>query len=109
MIGAWFLLVVTTGSLPIAILALFALAGAIVYSTRIAYTLYRGYQTATNSQAGYLAVGLLLITTVPIALRFVMATLGTLSTAVILIVTAACEIVGLGAILVSIYDPGGDR
>lgn len=109
MIGSWPPLAITPGSLPIAILALFALTGAVVYSTRIAYTLYRGYQTARNSRAGYLAIGLLLITTVPIVLRFVMATLGTLSTGVILIVAGIIEIAGMGAILVGIYDLGGDR
>lgn len=108
MIGISSPLATTASSLPIAILAVFALAGAVVYSTRIAYTLYRGYRTATSSRAGYIALGLLLITTVPILLRFVMATVGTVSTAVIGIVAAIIEIAGLGAILIGIYDPGGE-
>ena len=109
MIGISFPLATTASSLPIAILAVFTLAGAVVYSTRIAYTLYRGYRTATTSRAGYVAVGLLLITTVPIVLRFVMATVGTVPTAVILVVVAISEIAGLAAILVGIYEPGGGR
>lgn len=109
MIGQWFPLSIAAGSVPIAILALFALAGAVIYSIRIAYTLLRGYQTALNSRAGYVAIGLLLITTVPIILRFVMATLGTIPSSGIVIVVALSELAGLGAILVGIYDPGGGR
>jgi len=102
-------LVTSASSLPIAILAVFALAGAVVYSTRIAYTLYHGYRTATTSRAGYIAVGLLLITTVPIVLRFAMATVGSVPTAVIVVVAAVSEIAGLVAIIYGIYDPGGGR
>jgi hypothetical protein len=100
-------LATTTNSLPIAILALFALGAAVLYSIRIAYTLFDGYRTATTSRAGYVAVGLLLLTTVPIVLRFVMATWGAFSVDAINVVTAGSQLLGLGAITVGIYTGGG--
>ena len=99
----------TPDSLPVAILALFVLGAAVLYSIRIAYTLVRKYRSAGSSEAGYVAVGLLFLTTVPILLHFVLASIGGIPGDVIDIVTALSELVGLTAILVAIYEPGGKR
>ena len=96
-------------SLPIAILALFALGAAVLYSVRIAYTLVARYRTAHSSEAGTVAFGLLFLTTVPIVLRFILASIGGISVDTINIVTALSELAGLLAILVTIYEPGGQQ
>lgn len=98
-----------TTALPIAILAVLALGVAVLYSLRIAYTLLEGYRTASSAAAGYVAVGLLLLTTVPIVVRFVVATWGLLSPTLINALAAASELLGLLAIVVGIYRPGGER
>lgn len=105
-------LILTTaspGSLPIAILALFALGAAVLYSIRIAYTLIARYRSAGSSEAGYVAFGLLFLTTVPILLHFILASIGGIPGDLIDIVTALSELVGLTAILVTIYEPGGKQ
>jgi cobalamin synthase len=100
---------VSPDSLPIAILALFLLGAAVLYSIRIAYTLIVRYRTANSSEVGYVAVGLLFLTAVPIILHFILASIGSVSGDVIDIVTALSELVGLLAILVTIYEPGGKQ
>ena len=105
-------LILTTASpdsLPIAILALFALGAAVLYSIRIAYTLIARYRSAGSSDAGYVALGLLFLTTVPIILHFILASIGGIPGDTIDIVTALSELIGLTAILVTIYEPGGNQ
>ncbi|MGM0372645.1 MAG: hypothetical protein ACQEQJ_09125 [Halobacteriota archaeon] len=109
MIAASSLATASATSVPIAILALFVLGGAVLYSIRIAYTLLTRYRAAESSETGYVAFGLLFLTTVPIVLRFVLASVGGIPGDVIDIVTALSELAGLTAILVAIYEPGGNR
>ncbi len=97
-------------SVPIGVVALLALGAAVVYSLRVAYTVVEGYRTAESSSVVYIAAGLLLLTTVPILLRFVLATVVSLPAYAISGLTGLSELLGLGAILYVIYFPrGGDR
>lgn len=109
MISAPIFATASPDSLPIAILALFVLGAAVLYSIRIAYTLVEKYRSAGSREAGYVAIGLLFLTTVPILLHFILASIGGITGDIIDIVTALSELVGLTTILVSIYEPGGKQ
>lgn len=79
----------------------------IVLSLAIAVVLVRGY-LAGPGQRGvlWLAVGLLLLTTVPELLRIGLPTATGIGTIGRSIVVSSCELIGLGVILGSIYRSG---
>lgn len=98
----------TGGSLPVGVIAVLALGAAGLYSIWIALTLVRSYLSATSVRSGGLALGLLLLTTVPITTRFGIGTLGDLSAGVISLIALSFELTGIGIIILSLYAPRGD-
>ncbi|MFC6723263.1 hypothetical protein ACFQE1_02410 [Halobium palmae] len=77
---------------------------AVALSLVIAVALVRGYLRGPGrTRMLYLATGLLLITTVPELLRLGLPTLTTVGTVGRSVLTSACELTGLGAILWAVY------
>jgi len=97
-----------SSSVPVGVLAILVLGAVVLYSLWIAVTLLNGYRSASSYRSGGLAVGLLLLTTVPISLRFGVATLGMLSTPAISALALSVEVVGILMIIFSLYAPGGE-
>jgi len=92
----------TEPEIAIAVLALSVVS--LLLSVVIAAVLLRGYRRGPgHTKMLWLAVGLLLLTTVPEILRVGLPTLTTLGTATRSIVVSGCEMLGLGAILWTIY------
>lgn len=89
---------------PIAIAVLSLLVLSVVLSLAIAGLLIRGYRRGPR-QTGilWLAVGLLLLTTVPELLRFGLPTLTSVGTAGQSIIVSGFELTGLGTILWTVY------
>lgn len=98
------LLQTTTGGDPLVVLAaLAALFVATVLSLYLALRLYRGYQDGGQPGMAALGVGLVLLTTVPMTLRVVLATVpGVDGTTRVLAVTAS-QLAGLLLILGVVY------
>jgi hypothetical protein len=92
---------------PIAIAVLSLLVLSVALSLAIAGLLIRGYLRGPR-QTGilWLAVGLVLLTTVPELLRFGLPTFTSVGTAPQSIIVSVCEMLGLGTILWTIY---GDK
>ncbi len=95
-------------SLPVGILAALGLALAVIYSLWIAATLLRGYRTAVTRRSGWVAFGLLLLTTVPISVRFLAGTFGGFTPSDVSTVSLTSELIGLVTILLALYAPTGD-
>ena len=94
---------------PIGILAVLGLGVAFLYSIKIALSLLRSYWAASSPRSGGIAIGLLLLTTVPIAIRFGLGTVSGVSATHISLFALSVEIIGIGVILTSLYVPGGER
>lgn len=95
-------------SVPVGILAVLGLGLAVLYSLWIAATLVRGYRTAATHRSGWVALGLLLVTTVPISVRFLAGTYGGLTPADVSTVALTSELIGLATILLALYAPRGE-
>ena len=97
-----------TGTEPAIAIAVLALSVAsLLLSVAIAGFLLRGYRRGPgHRQMLWLAIGLVLLTTVPEVLRIGLPTFSTVGIAIRSIVISGCEVVGLGTILWTIY---GDR
>jgi hypothetical protein len=97
----------TEPSIALAVVVLTLLS--ITLSVAIAVVLVRGYRRGPG-HAGMLrlAVGLLLLTTVPELLRIGLPTVTGVGTVGRSILVSGCELLGLGAILWAIYG-GGSR
>lgn len=79
----------------------------IVLSVLIAALLIRGYRRGPRHTGTLtLAVGLVLLTTVPEILRIGLPTFTAVDTVGRSIVTSGCELVGLGAVLWAVYGRG---
>ena len=89
---------------PIAIAVLSLLVLSVALSLAIAGLLIRGYRRGPR-QTGilWLAVGLVLLTTVPELLRFGLPTFTAVGTVPQSIIVSVCEMLGLGTILWTIY------
>lgn len=86
----------------LAVVALSALS--IALSAAIAVTLVRGYRRGPGRSGMLsLAVGLLLLTTVPELLRVGLPTLTGVGTVGRSVLVSGCELLGLGAILWAVY------
>ena len=96
-------------ALPIGIIAFLLMGIAILYSIKIALSLLQSYWTATSARSGGIAIGLLLLTTVPITIRFGVGTVSMLTSSQISIIALSFEVVGLGVILTSLYIPRGEN
>ncbi|WP_160135002.1 hypothetical protein [Halococcus salsus] len=96
----------TGGETMVVLAALVGLAVALVLAVAVVYTLFTGYRRVGDPGMFGLAVGLTLLTAVPIVLRVVVPTLGIASPPVRSLVVSGCEIAGLVVVLVVIYDAG---
>jgi hypothetical protein len=96
--------ITTVGAGTLAVLSLFAgvfvsIALALLLSVRA----YRGFRRTRSQRLLALSGGLLLIVAVPKVTNLALATATTVSTPTIGVLTAACRVVGLAIILVTIY------
>jgi len=94
-----------TGADPSIALAVVALSViSLVLSVAIAALLVRGYRRGPGRMGMLaLAVGLLLLTTVPELLRIALPTLTGVGTVGRSLLTSGCELLGLGTILWAVY------
>jgi len=93
----------TGGSALLAALALLGLAVAAGLSLLIAYEALKGYRGTRDRAMLFLAVGIVLLTGGPIALRIALPTFTETPESVRLLSTTASELAGLGCILYAIY------
>ena len=93
----------TGGSAVLAALALVSLAVAAGLSLLIAYEALQGYQGTRDRAMLFLAVGIVLLTSGPIALRIALPTLTETPESVRLLSTTVSELLGLVCILYAIY------
>jgi hypothetical protein len=94
---------VTGGSVVVALLALFALAIAAGLSLLIAYEALHGYRGTGEQAMLMLAVGIVLLSAGPIAIRIVLPTFTNAPDSVRVLSATASELLGLGCILYAIY------
>jgi hypothetical protein len=94
---------VTGGSAVVALLALFALAVAAGLSLLVAYEALRGYRGTGDNAMLMLAVGIVLLSAGPIAIRIALPTFTGAPDAVRVLSATASELLGLGCILYAIY------
>lgn len=98
------LLQTSTGGSPIVVvLTLLTLLVTAGLSLGVAYLLIRGYHQNRNRARLFLGLGLVLLTTGPIVLQFVLSTFTTLSPVLRSGLANASKLLGLGAILYAIY------
>jgi hypothetical protein len=97
-----------TGTRPVIAIGVLALSAiSLVLSVAIAMLLIRGYRHGpSHRRMLWLAVGLLLLTTVPELLRIGLPSLTAIGTVSQSIIVSGCELVGLGTVLWTVY--GGD-
>jgi hypothetical protein len=94
-----------TGGDPLVVATvLVGLVVALVLGLVIAYELFAGYRRVRNPEMLQLAVGLVLLTTLPILLRLVLTTFSSVPPATRSLVVSGCELTGLLVILTVIYD-----
>ena len=99
----------TGGSPLVVILVLVGLVLTAGLSLVVAYLVIRGYRRNRNRARLYLAVGLVLLTTGPIVLQFVLTTVTTISPVGRSAAANASKLLGLGAMLYAIYGAGAAR
>lgn len=68
----------------------------------VAYQAFRGYRRNDSRPMLFLAIGLLLLTTVPFGLSYTVARLTAASDALVLLVISLCNVAGLASILYSL-------
>lgn len=94
-------------SIAVAIVGLSALS--LILSLSIAAVLVRGYRRGPGRRGMlWLAVGLLMLTTVPELLRVGLPTFSGVGSVTRSVIVSACELLGLGTILWTVYG-GRDR
>ena len=100
------------GAVPWMALAIFGLwAVSLLLSAGIAVMLFRGYRSSPENRNGavlLLAVGILLLTTVPEFLRVGIPTATSIGAVGRSVIVSGFELLGLGSILWAIYG-GGER
>lgn len=98
----------TTGADPVVAVAVFGLSAlSLLLSVGIAAVLVRGYRRGPGHRGMLvLAVGLLLLTTVPETLRIALPTLTSVGAVARSLLVSGCELTGLGLILWSVYGEG---
>lgn len=85
------------------LLVFVALVTATLLSLYLALRLYRGYRQSGSVEMLVLAIGLVLLTTVPMVLRFVLSNVPTIEPAWREVVATTAQLVGLVVILGVIY------
>ena len=93
----------TGGSTEVVVLILLGLAVSSVLSLAVAYKTVRGYRRNRERGRLYFAIGLVLLTTVPILLRVVLTNLDGVSSVERSLVTTLSELLGLLTMLYAIY------
>lgn len=94
----------TTGGSPALVLAAFvALAVATLLSIYLAVRLYRGYRAGGGPGMALLGLGLVLLTTVPMVLRLVLANVPDVAPTTRAVAVTASQLCGLLLIVVVIY------
>lgn len=96
----------TGGNMAVVLAALVGLAVALVLALAVAYKLFAGYRRVGDPGMFRLAVGLTLLTAVPMLLRVVLTNVSLISPAARSLAVTGCELGGLVIILVVIYDAG---
>lgn len=91
------------GSPLVVVLVLVGLVLTAGLSLVVAYLVVRGYRRNRNRARLYLAVGLVLLTTGPIVLQFVLTSFTTISPVGRSAAANASKLLGLGAMLYAIY------
>lgn len=96
----------TEPAIAMAVLGLSALS--LILSLTIAVFLLRGYRRGPGRKGMlWLAIGLLLLTTIPEILRLALPTLTTVGSVTHSVIVSTCELLGLGTIIWTVY--GGWR
>ncbi len=95
---------VTGGGAVVVVGVLVGFAVALLLALAIAYKLFAGYRRVGDPAMGRLAVGMVLLTAVPILLRIGLTTLWVGSVAARSLAVTGCELGGLLVILTVIYD-----
>jgi len=105
----WTLQISATGTEPwIAVGVLVLSVVSVALSASVAVVLLRGYRRGpANRGMLLLAVGILLLTTVPELLRVGLPTFTGVGTVGRSVLVSGCELAGLGSILLAVY--GGDQ
>jgi Kef-type K+ transport system membrane component KefB len=93
----------TGGSTEVVVLILLGLAVSSVLSLAVAYKTVRDYRRNRERGRLYFAIGLVLLTTVPILLRVVLTNLDGVSSVERSLVTTLSELLGLLTMLYAIY------
>lgn len=100
---------VTGGSALLVAAVFLLLAAASVLSVLVTYRLARGYLRTGTRPLLYLAVGVFLLTAAPTAIRLAFTNLAAAPTAYRTVAASASELLGLLAILYTIYRPTTHR
>ena len=93
----------TGGSTFVVALTFVGLAVTAVLSLLVAYSVYRGYRQNRHPARLYLAIGLVLLTTGPIAIQFALTNFTDVPAVGRSAAANASKLLGLGAMLYSIY------
>ncbi|MGQ5514960.1 hypothetical protein [Halococcus saccharolyticus] len=96
----------TGGDTTVVLAALVGFVVALVLALAVAYKLFTGYRRVGDPGMFRLAVGLTLLTAVPMLLRVVLTNVPIVSPAARSLAVTGCELGGLVVILVVIYDAG---
>jgi hypothetical protein len=96
----------TGGSTAVVLAALVGLAVALVLALAVAYRLFAGYRRVGDPEMFRLAVGLTLLTAVPMLLRVILTNVTVVSPAARSLAVTGCELTGLVVIVAVIYDAG---
>lgn len=91
------------GSVVVVVLTLIGVALTAVLSLYLAYRVIRGYRRNRSRARLFLAIGLVLLTTVPILLQFVLSNFTDVSKVGRALATTISELLGLVAMLYAIY------
>jgi hypothetical protein len=99
----------TGGSPTVVALALLGLLVTALLSLVVAYLVVRGYRRNRNRARLYLAVGLVLLTTVPIVLQFWLTNFTDVSAGGRSVAANASKLAGLAAMLYAVYGAARPR
>ncbi|KTG09367.1 hypothetical protein AUR64_16440 [Haloprofundus marisrubri] len=92
------------GETAVVVVALLGFVVALLLGIGVAYKLLTGYRRTRTPEMLQLAVGLLLLTTVPILLRVLLPTFTGISPVSRSLLVSGCELSGLLVVLGVIYD-----
>ena len=109
MFGRTLLQTTTGGSTLVVVLAFLGLLATAILSLVVASLMVRRYRRERNRARLAVAIGVILLTTGPIAIQLVLTNLTTVSVVVRSAAANASKLLGLGALLYAIYGTTGRR